>query len=71
MSFSRPSYFLQDAEKVSVLTRPTPVRQGAPFTRRRSRIVQTLNVPKRTLRLFARCSLAWEKARPGVPGLGG
>ena len=38
----------QDAEKV---------RQ------RRSRFAQKLNVPKRTPRLFARCGLAWDKAR--------
>jgi hypothetical protein len=48
--------FSQDAEKV---------RQ------RRSCRAQRLNVPKRTPRLFARCGLAWDKARIGAPGLGG
>ena len=37
----------QDAEKVTLLTRPTPARRDAPFPMRRSRIVQTLNVPQR------------------------
>jgi len=37
----------QDAEKVSDLTHPTPVRQDAPFTKQRSRIAQRLDVPKR------------------------
>jgi hypothetical protein len=37
----------QDAEKVALLTRPTLVRQDAPFTKRLSRIVQILNVPQK------------------------
>jgi len=48
----------EDAEKVSVLTRPTPVRQDAPFTKRRSRFAQKPNVSKRTpspLRLLRPC----------------
>ena len=35
--------FGQDAEKVALLTRPTPARRDAPFPMRRSRIVQILN----------------------------
>jgi hypothetical protein len=38
----------QDAEKVAFLTRPTPARRDAPFTKRRSRVAQRLNVPRRT-----------------------
>ena len=30
----------QDAEKVALLTRPTPARRDAPFRMRRSRVVQ-------------------------------
>jgi hypothetical protein len=56
MRMTKPSDLQQDAEKV---------RQH------RSRVVQRLNVPKRTPRLFACCGLAWGKARPGAPGLGG
>jgi hypothetical protein len=37
----------------------------------RFRIVQRLNVPKRTPRFFARCGLACGMARLGAPGLGG
>ena len=48
----------QDAEKIAFLTRPTPARRDAPFTKRRSRVAQRLNVPKRTPRPFARCGLA-------------
>ena len=42
---SMRGFFLcsQDAEKVSVLTRPAPVRQDAPFTKRHSRFVEILN----------------------------
>jgi hypothetical protein len=36
----------------------THARQDAPFPRLRSRFAQKLNVPKRTLRIFARCGLA-------------
>ena len=61
----------QDAEKVALLTRPTPARRDAPFPRPRSRIAQRLNVPKRTPHLFARCGLARGTARLGAPGLGG
>jgi hypothetical protein len=35
----------QDAEKATLLTRPTPTRQDASSPMRRSRIVQILNVP--------------------------
>jgi len=38
----------QDAEKVALLTRPTPARRDAPFPMRRSRFAPKLNVPKRT-----------------------
>ena len=44
----------EDAEKVSVLTRPTPVRQDAPFTKRRSRFAQRLDLGK-----------GWPEARNG------
>jgi hypothetical protein len=37
--------FSRMLKKVTDHTRPTPVRRDALFTRRRSRIVQTLNVP--------------------------
>jgi len=58
MPLNCPFRNYQDAEKVALLTRPTPVRQDAPFTKLRSRFAQRLNVPKRTPRLFARCGLA-------------
>jgi hypothetical protein len=34
----------QDAEKVALLTRPTPARRDAPFPMRRSRLDSILNV---------------------------
>jgi hypothetical protein len=37
----------------------------------RSRIIQGLNLPKRTLSLFAHCGLVWDQVRLGAPGLGG
>ena len=37
---------MQEAEKVAVLTHPTPARQDAPLHGLRSRIVQALNVPR-------------------------
>jgi hypothetical protein len=37
VSVNQDSTHLQDAEKVALLTRPTLVRQDAPFTKLRSR----------------------------------
>jgi hypothetical protein len=47
----------QDAEKVALLTRPTPARRDAPFPMQRSRIVQILNVEEEFLggRKHSRC----------------
>jgi hypothetical protein len=36
---------MQAAEKVALLTRPTPARRDASIPMRRSRVVQILNVP--------------------------
>ena len=44
-----PDRLWKDAEKVALLTRPTPARRDVPVPVRRSRIVQTLNVPKEIL----------------------
>jgi hypothetical protein len=35
----------QDAEKVTLLTRPTPARRDAPFPVRRFPFIEILNVP--------------------------
>jgi hypothetical protein len=57
----------QAAEKVDLLTRPTPARRDAPFPEQRSRIVQILNV----VPTFTCGGLAWDKARLGAPRVGG
>jgi hypothetical protein len=47
--YNEKVFTLQAAEKVALLTRPTPARQNALFPKQRSRIVQILNVPKKAL----------------------
>ena len=49
------------------------VWQDAEKARQRcSRLIEILNVPPRVrLRFRLACGLAWDKARPGTPGLGG
>ena len=64
---------IRDGDEVALLP---PFAGGAPQDvetgcQLRSRVAQSLNVPKRTPHLFACCGLAWDKARLGALGMGG